>query len=359
MVEPQHNVRIDPPGVIVDLIADGRAYEFKRGIRERSRLRGVLMDLAQIVASSPLARGNLVLIEPEMSSETIAEVWSGAEQIFRPEVIGRLAMIEARFEGGHELQLRWHPADLPDGESGRIEEAVRKHRKRLGNSAKSTPGHSGHEVLRVLLTRWMNVANPTVTLAQLGEETGYTYKTVRQALDKLSKHLVRFGHRGVELQSFPRDAWARLLLESDSVRETIRFSTKGEMTRTPAAMLKRFYAIPKNETNHVGIGGIEGARFYDPELDLAGQPRLDFTVHCPEGDPDLNFIRQLDPSLSPVETRDGASSLVVHLLRRPRNYFDNGFADPVECLLDLQEMRLDGQARQFLRSFPAVKGDDF
>ena len=167
---------------------------------------------------------------------------------------------------------------------------------------------------------------------------------------------LRSAWRGI---AFPREAWARLILERDPVRETIMFWPSGEMPRTPASLLERFYKLPKGEMGTVGIGGVDGALFYAPDLDLIGLPRVDFTVHCPDGVPDLGFVRRLDPALAPVEDPMGACSLVIHLLRRPQNYFHDRFADPAECLLDLQEMRLENQARQFLRSFAATKGEDF
>jgi hypothetical protein len=52
---------------------------------------------------------------------------------------------------------------------------------------------------------------------------------------------------------------------------------------------------------------------------------------------------------------------VIHALRRAESLFQPGedglpWADPVECLLDLHEARLESQALEFLNSFPATKG---
>jgi hypothetical protein len=59
--------------------------------------------------------------------------------------------------------------------------------------------------------------------------------------------------------------------------------------------------------------------------------------------------------------RDESPSLVIHALRRAESLFQPGedglpWADPVECLLDLHEARLESQALEFLNSFPATKG---
>ena len=98
-----------------------------------------------------------------------------------------------------------------------------------------------------------------------------------------------------------------------------------------------------------------GARYYDPEIDLVGLPRLDLTLHCPGPRVDLGFVEQLDPALEKTDARDASASLVVHLLRRKKSLFvqgekDRQWADPVECLMDLHEARLEPQAKAFVSS---------
>lgn len=360
MDDSQQDVPVPTSSVTVDLIDREQGYEFRTGVREKSRLRGMLMDLASFVDAGPLTRGNLVLVDPKVTSETIADVATEASRIFHPELVERLSLIEVRLAAGGEVTLQCYPDDRSEKELARIREIVRNRTEEASTARRaSVPGNSFYEVLRVLMARWLNPGLLPITISQLGDETGYSYKPVRKALDELSRHLEQYGHSGVELKSFPREAWSRLFLDADSIRETIRFWPEGEMPRTPASMLERFFQLPKKETGHVGIGGAEGARYHAPDLDLIGQPRLDFTVHCPTGDPDLGFLRKLDASLKPTEKREDACSVVVHLLRRPRDYFDDRFADPGECLLDLQEMRLDAQARAFLRSFAVAENDDF
>ncbi len=76
---------------------------------------------------------------------------------------------------------------------------------------------------------------------------------------------------------------------------------------------------------------------------------------------DWDFVKQLDPALQETERRDEPAPLVVHLVRRASPLFQPSeeglqWADPVECLLDLHEGRLESQALEFLNSFPAAKG---
>jgi hypothetical protein len=65
--------------------------------------------------------------------------------------------------------------------------------------------------------------------------------------------------------------------------------------------------------------------------------------------------------LEKITRRDESPTLVIHDIRRAESLFqsgDNGlpWADPVECLLDLHEARLESQALEFFNSFPATKG---
>lgn len=346
----------DLPGVVVDLVVDSQAYEFKRGVRERSRLRGILMDLANIVATSPLTRGNLVLIEPELTSEAISDAWAGVKEVFRTDLVERLAMIESR-SGADKSELIFYPTELPWEEKERIVKLIEERLESVPPSQGPSPGNSAHEILRILMIRWLQ-GQGFITLKALGDEAGYTYKPVRLAIDGIRKHVFKSSLSGIQLISFPREAWARLVMDAQGLRSAIRFTTRGAKGRSPEALLKRFYQLDPDKAR-IAIGGVEGARYYAPELDLLGLPRLDLTMHCPPGDPDLSFVRQLDPALVQTTDIDEGCSLVIHVLHRKVSYFEDRYADPVECLLDLHEMRLEAQARQLLRSFPPAEREDF
>lgn len=72
---------------------------------------------------------------------------------------------------------------------------------------------------------------------------------------------------------------------------------------------------------------------------------------------DLSFVRELDPALKKSEGREGAARVVIHIVRRADPLFEQTgdgtlWADPVECLLDLQESRFEVQAQKFIASFP-------
>ena len=115
------------------------------------------------------------------------------------------------------------------------------------------------------------------------------------------------------------------------------------------------------ERPNIAVGGVFGAKHYHPSLDLVGSPRLDLTIHSTGSRADLGFVERLDPALRKVEDPSEPANLVIHFLRRHDSLFDKGsdglnWADPVECLLDLHEARLEPQALEFLNSFTTAKG---
>jgi hypothetical protein len=96
-----------------------------------------------------------------------------------------------------------------------------------------------------------------------------------------------------------------------------------------------------------------GAKHYFPDLDIVGTPRLDISLHARDPRVDLDFIEKLDPALQRVKDPLEPASVVVHNVYHANSLFvprEGGlqWADPVECLLDLHEARLEMQAVQFL-----------
>lgn len=321
---------------------------FINGARELSRLRAYLLENAGWNLADGGPYHTWVLRDPEYSTDAIKEVWKLCEQIFKSEIIKDVRLIVMRSSADGEYEFEGYPKKVSNDEIKHIMDHLPQKRNL------QIAGNSSHEILRVLMLRWLKRLGPT-TLTELGDDAGYTYKPVRLAVDKLRLNLFK-GSGGYEFKSFPKAAWTKLVMEATTVRETKWFHVDGDQPRSPAAMLDRFYKLSAETTNHVGMGGVTGARGYS-DIDLIGLPRLDFTVHCANDEPDLGFLKKLDPALKLTPESSGKCSVAIHLLRRPNAFFDDRLADPVECLLDLHEMRLDQQAREFAISFQPVGGE--
>jgi len=110
--------------------------------------------------------------------------------------------------------------------------------------------------------------------------------------------------------------------------------------------------VEKLDLPGLAIGGVLGAKHYFPDLDLVGTPRLDISLHARDHRVDLDFIEKLDPACAGSGIRSNPrASWFTRLSREFRSSSRDGglqWADPVECLLDLHDARLETQAGQFL-----------
>ncbi len=306
-------------------------------------LRGGLLEFAYWLAAHPQDRGLLVLADSRITEKRLQEEWQHAAQVISPDIMRRLAFAWRR--DGQYLGL---PQDLGQDFHEWLDRLVR------GESLRGRPGESYFTILQILLHEWLLGKGP-MTRAWLGHVTGFSYPTVAAALRRLDPYLLRHSDRRIELKYFPREEWARLLAVSDRVRGTVRFAVPSGESRSPEDHLER---LEKLGVKNIAIGGVLGARHYDPNLDLVGTPRLDLSVHSPGQRADLGFIKTLDPALQPVQNSLQPTNVAVHVIRRAESFFTprvDGlpWADPVECLLDLHEGRLQLQANEFLRHLEA------
>ena len=354
MTEVHYNVKLErPPGYVADAVAGDLIFEVKSDAKESRRLNGTLFELAQVASARKQSRVILVLDDPVLSTERISSTWLSVTEVLRGDLAARMGIWIRREAPGTERYV-----GFPNGPRGdeiqlidEILESPQIKEKHRGPSQ----GNSLSEVLRLLIHRWLAGKGP-ITLTEIGATLGYTFKPVRASLDELSRFLNHHGNRGVELAAFPREAWARLVHNSDSVRGTLHFTNRAENGRTPESLLRRFQQLG---VPNVAVSGVAGARHYFPGLDLIGLPRLDLCIHARTAQPDLGFVRSLDPGLERASSKGVSGPLVVHFLHHKTSMFEDGWADPVECLLDLHEMRLESQALQFLRSFPAANKESF
>jgi hypothetical protein len=312
------------------------------GIRN---LRASLLGLAYWLTNHPDNRGLLVLVDSRITAERLQREWKLAQQTLHPVILERMAVAFARNKEYVGL-----PRDLGDDFRAWLDQLV------IRESHKGKPRESFYAILEVLLHQWLLGKGP-MTSEWLMKTVGCSYPTVAAGLRRLEPSLLRHSDRRVELRYFPRDEWVRLLAVSDEVRSTTRFADRSGQPRSPESLLNRLKRLKRSD---IAVGGVVGARHYQPELDLVGTPRLELSLHCRGRNVDWGFVKELDPALQETKLRDEPAPLVIHLVRRATSLFESGpdrlqWADPVECLLDLHEGRLESQALEFVRSFPAAK----
>jgi hypothetical protein len=327
-----------------DTEIDFTYVEVKSGLNAVRNLRAGLLDLAYVLQSHPNHHGLLVLADTNITTGRVEREWDLARQTLRSEVFSRLGILT--YEAG---EFRGYPDVPPQSFLDQLLEIVRRETSDAGRRMPRPDYYS--EILKLLICHWFQKEEP-ITIASLETKIGCTYPTVAKTLDKFSLYLFRSSDRRVALNSFPKAAWAALITRGDEVRQTKRYVDRSGQLRSPDNLARRVAKLGRRD---LALGGVLGARSHYPNLDLLGTPRLDLTMHCPGSRFDLEFIARLDPGLVLATSAQEPAALVVHALRRKEPLFsampEGGWrADPVECLLDLHEARLESQAAEFFNA---------
>lgn len=348
----------DLPGFRVDAVWRDSAFEVIIEARDLRRLRSSLVEMGRIADHGKHAI--LILDEPQISHERLSDEWDGIRKLLQPRILERLTLYIHQEGGWNETLgslLTSEEADVADV----VLDRERKRKPRI--SRRSTD--ASFDILRVMLIHWLRKSGP-LTSKELAEQTGFSYPTVARALSELEPHLRRHSDRRVELQSFPKDAWMKLVAQVEKVRCSCGYTDRSGRPRQPETLMDRLKENSLRNLYHnaVAVGGTFGARHYLPGIDLVGNPRLDLVVdaHSGRGHRPLaidTLIRKLDPALKPAE-RGEPCQVVVHTLYRQKSFFTEGkdgllYADEIECLLDLHETHLEQQALEFLEKLSPRK----
>lgn len=324
-------------GVIGDYIV-----EVKNSISGARGLREAILSLSYILQEKPINKGILVISKSRLSSERIDLEWKKALNTFRLEIAERMYLV--RTDQGEYEGL---PTDFGIEEREQLQQIVSAEQANIGRTIGDR--YSYFSIVKILSLRWLENKGP-ITILQMGNETGYSYPTIAKALNRLDRFIRRHSDRRIELSRFPSDEWARLVALGDDVRESHRFVDRSGKPRTTESLLKKLSGLNRRD---IAIGGVYGAKHHDPGFDLVGSPRLDLTLSSYQKRADLEFIPLLDAALEPNGNFSEPPAVVVHVDRNPIPQFyktESGlqYADPIECLLDLHEARLEVQAAEFL-----------
>ena len=331
------------PGVRFDaMLGESTFFEVLIEPRDLRRLRAAFVEIARCASWKQERKGVLLIEDPGISTVRLFQEFEGFSAILRPEVRERLTIVVRR-----KGELEKVVGHLPSETRESIELIIDRVRHASKRPAKR-PGEAFFDVLRVLLVQWFRGLG-RITSKELREQTGFSYPTIADCLEKLQPYLIRSSDRSIQLGTFPKDAWFKLIAQSEKVRSTQEFADRSGRPRPIETLVDRLQELQRSD---IAVGGILGARHYWPGIDLFGTPRLDLIIHLPKKNDVTNVIRQLDPALKPAE-RGELPRVAVHTLYRPVSFFQdeattNPWADEVECLLDLHEARLESQAAEFL-----------
>ncbi len=335
----------------IDAEIGNRLIEIKTGGTSSSlrSIREGLMQLAYALKDRENATGYLVLSDSRITKQSVEGEWKRALTVLNTD-IGKRIVISLEKDG--ELQGVTRPLD-PETQTV-IADVLHKERARSGPHVNRSD--AAFVVTKVLINQWL-VSGEALTTTWLTETCGYSYPTVANVIQGLGSLIERLPKRKVRLRYFPDEEYLRLLANSDRARSTARYADASGDQRSPERHLRRLELLnPKG----VAIGGVFGARHYFADLDIVGSPRLDISFHARDLGADIDFINKLDPALVRSNDPRGPASVLVHQVYHANSLFakrDGGlaWADPVECLLDLHDARLERQAKQLLESLKAKR----
>lgn len=303
--------------------------QIKQHVDSTRDLRAEVLTLAiraQDAARSPL---RLVILNSRMSATRLRSEWEACIGVLDGDVRAKLRL-SAVAAGGERVVF-------PEGDAGPVgftSPSVARV-KRVDRSM---------EVLKILLYRWLFRLG-SLPVQDLQQRTGLTYPTVAKQLLTLGASVARSSNRSVALQSFPQTPWSELLVMAPRLRQTMMYTDTSGRPPDIAYLSRRLAGL---RAESVVVGGVLGARHHHPGIDMVGVPRLDLCVHAPDGRMNTEFIPALDPALA-LTPHPHEAHVVVHAIHRssfsPVGTPDaGGWADPVEVLMDLHDLRLFEQA---------------
>jgi len=330
------------PNFKADALVGNTVFEVLADLRDLRRFRSTLVEFTKNLSADSRLHGVLVLDEPLIGADRLRDEWFSIMSLLRPEIVEGITLVIRR-------------VDNPILVFGALSDTERNYLNTVAEHARQSALHpirrsseAFFDILRVLLVSWFRKSGP-LTSKQLTEQTGFSYPTIASALERLDTRLIRHSDRRIELSAFPKEAWFKLVAQVEKVRSSQGFMALSAHLRPPEVLLDRLRDLGRED---IAVAGVLGARHYLPGLDVVGTPRLDLVVHASRMDGPPTFLRRLDPALKPAG-RGEPCQVVIHTLFRPESLFsrpENGicWADEVECLLDLHEMRLEAQALEFV-----------
>lgn len=335
--EPQLPARA---GYRPDFRLGNTTVELKSDLHSFRNLRAALLQLAYYIADETHEQGALVLVNPRITDEALRKEWQLIERTLQPAIFKRLALAVRR-----DAEIFTIAGTLKPG----LSRHLLAHVDREARTRPYRTPQSSDAILQVLLNQWFQ-RQEAVTTRWLMDAVGCSYPTVAAALNRLMPVIQRSTDRRVKLAGFPADEWQRVVANRERAHPTLRYADRSGQRRSPESLLRRAARLDRDD---IAVGGVIAARHYYPALDLRGSPRLDLTLHGPDGRADLSFVEQLDPALERTSGTEEPAVLAVHVLRRQASFFESRgdglpWADRVSTLLDLHDARLEPQAKEFL-----------
>lgn len=313
-------------------------------------VRSAFLELAYALSSEPEQdTAVLVLVQTRLSLARLREelelfrrvahpalaarinylVVCGTSAQQRPKVTGSLELISEGF------QIWLH--DLVDREEM--------------HGARSVPPMSSRHIVMTSLARLRLHNVGPVTIKSIQVFCGVSYPTVAALLSELraTDRLESEGSRGVSLRALSVHELMELGREHSKQRQSVLFTDptgfgSPERLRKQLERLQKLGKLPSS----ILVGGVQGAAWYYPELDITSAPRLDLSASGSA----TQIARILDAGLEIRSQAHQRVVLAVHVAFEPKwgkiaDLSDLPCANEIDCLADLIDMGYVREATEF------------
>ncbi|HEY4079239.1 MAG TPA: hypothetical protein VGM81_00965 [Burkholderiaceae bacterium] len=333
--------RFSGPGLPAPVLVETKATTNTRDLRDS------LLNLAYLL-EEPQHHGDValcLLINSRLSADRLTEELQSFRGILASHLKERI-FLTAMSDGGAVIGA------LPGAKSNARPHALLPVLQGVVGSALKQGGRKVNRqvVKSTLINRWLR-GDGRQTTSSLQRDTGASRPTVQAALSDLRRLKVLDqlpAPLGISLHKMPWSAWRALVEEHASRRRTYHYVDGDGLARSAMQLAKRLRSMQQQgRAIGVALGGVIGARHYDDDLDVTAPSRLDLSIH----DKDISFVRELDAGLQLSDDPHVNPVLVVHQTIDKEEFENptrNGLiASPMDCLADLLECGLIGQAEEF------------
>lgn len=313
-------------------------------------VRSAFLELAYALSSEPVQNvAVLVLVKTRLSPARLSEELEQFRRVAHPAMAARINYLVASSTTAQQRpKVKGSLEFVSDDFQIWLQDLVE--REEMHGVRTGPPMAQRHIVMASLARLRLHNVGP-VTIKALQEYCGVSYPTVAALLGELrgAERLESEGSRGVALRALSVDELMELGREHSKRRQSVLFTDptgfgSPERLRKQLERLQKLDKLPSS----IMVGGVHGATWYFPELDITSAPRLDLSV---SGSP-TDIAKTLDAGLEIRSHAQQRVVLAVHVTFEPKwgtiaDLSDLPRANEIDCLADLIDLGYLREATEF------------
>lgn len=325
----------------------GAGFLFRVSIQLSSarEMRDKFFEMALTLLNSPEKKGLYVILNSRLTDERINEEVTDFRRLFLDSVLKRIWVLSIEYDS--EGITRKNLRSFSENTDPDIERLIPTLSKKLCLVSKETQIDYNFFVKKLFILKCLT--HPEfISRDWLKKMLGCSHTAIDRSVDSMGSLIERNKSRKMRLKYVPDELLMDLVVRGLKARSTARFRYKFGGDAPKQEWLNR---LKEAKIPEVMIGGIAGTHAHYPEVDITGTPRIDLSVRLLRGSLDYSFLDDVAPGLKQIHDPFEPADLVIHTVRHLDPFknasLKEGYADEVECLLDLFELNLKTQGYQF------------